>query len=62
MEKFDKIKTELLYNNRVFLLNGNIKYVEWSFKTVFTKRASIIIVKFTHLKDANKIINEGFNW
>jgi hypothetical protein len=59
MEKFDKIKAELLYDNRPFIPNVDIKYVGWLSRAAFIKSASTIIVEFITPEDANKIIDKG---
>ena len=59
MEKFDEIKAELLHDNRLFIPNVDIKYIRWLFRAALTKSASTIIVEFTTLEDANKVIDEG---
>jgi hypothetical protein len=62
MEKFDKIKAELLHNNRPFIPNTDIKYIRWLSRAALTKSGSTIIVEFTTPEDANKIIDEGLIW
>ena len=62
MEKFDEIKAELLHDNRLFIPNADIKYIGWLSRAALTKSASTIIVEFTTLEDANKVIDEGLIW
>ena len=62
MEKFDEIKAELLHDNRLFIPNVDIKYIRWLSRAALTKSASTIIVEFTTLEDANKVIDEGLIW
>ena len=62
IEKFDEIKAKLLYNNRPFIPNTDIKYIGWLLRVASTKSASTIIVEFTNPEDANKIIDEGLIW
>ncbi|PVH67669.1 hypothetical protein DL98DRAFT_443101, partial [Cadophora sp. DSE1049] len=59
IKKFDEIKAELLYNNKLFILNTNIKYIRWLLRAASLKSASTIIIKFTNPEDVNKIINKG---
>ena len=62
IEKFDEIKAELLHDNKPFIPNADIKYIEWLSRSALTKPASTIIVEFTSPEDANKIIDEGLIW
>jgi dGTP triphosphohydrolase len=62
VEKFDEIKAELLYDNRPFIPNADIKYIGWLSRAALTKSASTIIVEFTTPEDANKVIDEGLIW
>jgi len=62
MEKFEGIKNEILQDNKPFIPLANIKYIGWLSRTAPTKSASSIIVEFTRLEDANKIIDEGLIW
>jgi len=59
IEKFDEIRAKLLHNNRLFIPNADIKYIGWLLRAANTKSASTIIIEFTNLEDANKIIDEG---
>jgi hypothetical protein len=62
MEKFEEIRAELLYNNRSFIPNADIKYIGWLSRSMLTKAASTIIMEFITPEDTNKVIDEGLIW
>jgi hypothetical protein len=62
MNKPDQIIKDILFDNRVFIPNAEIKYVGWLTRLATTKTMSSIIIEFKTPEDANKIIDEGLIW
>ncbi|CAI6100065.1 unnamed protein product [Clonostachys chloroleuca] len=61
-EDFEHNRDEILQDNKPFIPNTSIKYIGWLTPTSPTKSASSVIIEFTRLEDANKIIDEGLIW
>jgi hypothetical protein len=58
-KKFEKTRNKLFMDNKPFMFNAEIKFIEWLSKAYNQKPATFVIIEFTTLKDANRIINEG---
>ncbi|KAF1934128.1 uncharacterized protein M421DRAFT_388533 [Didymella exigua CBS 183.55] len=52
----------ILLDNKLFILQAEIKYIGWLTRNAHTKAASSVIIEFSKPEDANKIINKGLIW
>lgn len=57
-DKFEEIRDAILQDNKLFSPTADIKYIGWLTRKVPAKAMSSIIIEFTRLEDANKIIDE----
>jgi hypothetical protein len=62
MDRFEETRDQLLLDNKLFILHAEIKYIGWLTRNAPTKAFSSIIIEFSRLENANKIIDEGLIW
>lgn len=62
MTDLDKVKRELLQDNKPFIPTADIKHVKWLARRAPEKFMSSVVIEFSKPGDANKIIDEGLIW
>ncbi|KAF1923274.1 uncharacterized protein M421DRAFT_104512 [Didymella exigua CBS 183.55] len=62
MSKLNKIRAQILQDNRPFIPRAKIRHISWLTRDASAKTASTITIEFTKPEDANKIIDEGLIW
>jgi hypothetical protein len=62
MVRFEETRGQILLDNKPFIVQVEIKYIGWLTRNAPTKAASSVIIEFSKLEDANKIIDEGLIW